>query len=62
MLAIGLPAEQDVAGVWFSGQPLPRERVRPGGVFLNVLLDGLNSPVGERDNPLAVVLGQGEYV
>jgi hypothetical protein len=62
MLVICMPAEQDAAGMWFAARLFPRESVRPGRVFLDMPSDDLNIPVGERDDSLAIVLGQGEYI
>ena len=62
VLAVGAPAEQDVAGMRFAVQLLPRESAFLRRVLFDVPLDHLDSPVGERYYPFAVVFGQGEYV
>ena len=62
VLAVCVPAEQDAACVWLSVQSLPGERARPRRAPSDMLLDGSNGPVRERDDPLTVIFGQREYV
>ena len=62
MAAVRVPAEQDVAGVWFAGQFLPWQCAWRRRISADVPVDSLDSPVGQRDDPLAVIFGQGKYI
>jgi hypothetical protein len=62
MLIICIPPEQDVVCTWFPVQLLPGKGVWPRRVFIDVLLDRPDSPVGKRHDPFTVTLGKCEYV
>jgi hypothetical protein len=57
VLAVGVPAEQDVAGMRFAVQLLPRESAFLRRVLFYGPLDHLDDPVGGRYYSFAVVLG-----
>ena len=51
-----------MAGVRFPGWLLPGQRAGLWRVFVDVLLNGPDRPIGKRDDPFTVIFRQGEYV